>query len=100
MSERRPLTSAVSKPVPDVDPEIVRSFVTQIPSPESVGSSSKGESAQQSTSSVRTASSKTDFWDGRHRPKLVESDAVTSRCSADEKVAGGRCSQRLAVKDK
>lgn len=36
MAERRSLTAAVHSPVPGVSPDLVRSFVTQTPSPKSL----------------------------------------------------------------
>ena len=56
MAERRSLTTVLNSPIPEVDPEIVRSFVTQRPSiesavPQSVTESTEYRNLENSTTS-------------------------------------------------
>ncbi len=56
MTERRSLTTAVNSPIPGVDPEIVRSFVTQKPTIESANAASITGSSENRRSEISTVS--------------------------------------------
>ena len=55
MAERRSLTTVLNSPIPGVDPEIVRSFVTQRPEIESADAISTPESSEYRRSEISTS---------------------------------------------
>jgi len=55
MAERRPLTTVLNSPIPGIDPEIVRSFVTQRPAIESADAISTTGSSENRRSEITAA---------------------------------------------
>ena len=60
MAERRSLSTVLNSPIPGVDPQIVRSFVTQRPAIESAAAISTTESSENRRSEISTAPDSTN----------------------------------------